>query len=229
MTAPKTARQPYAADLVALASAMGPNRRRYLHDITWNEYQQLSAAFPDSAKVRLAYHEGTLEIMTLGYLHEHQTDSLLRLVSTIALEMEIDLESIGSATMAKDDTEDAAEPDAAFYITHAQQMIGCKVMDLERNPPPDIVVEVDVTHPSLNKRAIYAQFGVPELWHLARTKVAIYELQNGSYQPREHSLAFPFLNSQVLGEFLDECVIEGQSRALRNFRERFKNELRPTP
>lgn len=37
-------------------------------------------------------------------------------------------------------------------------------MTLESDPPPDLVLEIDITSSSLDKRPIYAAFGVSELW-----------------------------------------------------------------
>ena len=227
MTAPTLATQSPVADILAMIQVIAPDTRRLLNGVTWEEYKQVSAALPDSAKVRLAYHEGMLEIVTYDITHEHYKESLLRLVSMIADAMEIDLESIGSTTLTREQAKSAAEPDTAFYVTHAQSMIGCKAMDLEKNPPPDIVVEVDITNSSWNKRALYAKFGVPELWHLVLTNLTIYALHDGGYQPRVTSQMFPFLTAQALTQFLEECETEGQAKALRNFRKQFISFLRP--
>jgi Uma2 family endonuclease len=219
MTAPALAVKPSASviDLLAMIQAMAPDTRRLLNEVAWEEYQQLRAALPESAKVRLAFHEGTLEIMTLGYTHERYKEFLVRLVSLIAHTLEIDLESAGSTTLSVEELKDGAEPDTAFYITHASVMVGRDAIDLAIDPPPDIIVEVDISYSSWKKRNIYANFRVPELWHLVHTNLTIYALQGSTYHEQETSVSFPFLSAQTITHFLEESVSIGQAKALRKF------------
>ena len=49
---------------------------------------------------------------------------------------------------------------------------GLKRIDLRRDPPPDLVIEVDVTHSSVPRMPIYAALGVPEVWRLAEGAVS---------------------------------------------------------
>ena len=207
-----------------MVHTLAPDTQQLLSDVTWEEYQQLSDAFPDSAKVRLAYNEGTLEIMTLGFQHERYKEFLIRLVSLTALELDIDLESSGSTTLTKEEVRSGAEPDTGFYIEQAQVMLGRREIDLSIDPPPDIIVEVDITHSSWNKRAIYAKFGVPEIWHLVHTDLTIYVLDGSAYREQETSLSFPFLSAQTLTHFLEESIVIGQGKALRNYRNWLKSD-----
>jgi Uma2 family endonuclease len=55
------------------------------------------------------------------------------------------------------------EPDACFYLDHADAIAPDRPLDLAVDPPPDLVVEVDITRSSLDKFPIYAALGVPEV------------------------------------------------------------------
>jgi len=37
-------------------------------------------------------------------------------------------------------------------------------MDLAVDPPPDLVIEIDIPSPSFSKLPIYADMGVPDVW-----------------------------------------------------------------
>jgi Uma2 family endonuclease len=45
-----------------------------------------------------------------------------------------------------------------------------------------LVVEVDVTHRSLNKLPLYATIGVPEVWRFDSAHVILYRLSGETYQ-----------------------------------------------
>ncbi len=107
-----------------------------------------------------------------------------------------------------------------LYAT-AESVVGKREIDLEADPPPDIVVEVDKSNQSLNKFPIYATFGVPEIWRcdVKRGRVQIYELRRKSYIEIPTSRFFPILASGILPGFIQQSLTEGQMAALAAFRQ----------
>ena len=75
-------------------------------------------------------------------------------------------------------------------------------LNLTVDPPPDLVLEVDITHPSLDKLSIFAAVGVPEVWRYDGERVRMLALAGDSYIEREQSLALPTLRSAHLNELL---------------------------
>jgi len=64
-------------------------------------------------------------------------------------------------------------------------------VDLEQDPPPDLMVEVDITHTGIDKLRLYGAMGVPEFWRYNGESWRIYRLQNGEeYQEAEVSSTF---------------------------------------
>jgi Uma2 family endonuclease len=57
-----------------------------------------------------------------------------------------------------------SEPDCCFYVQNAEAVARKTTIDFSRDVPPDIVVEVDIHHDSLDKFAIYSMLRVPEFW-----------------------------------------------------------------
>ena len=76
-----------------------------------------------------------------------------------------------------------------------------------------MVVEIDRTGSSLDKHAIYAAPGVPEIWRLVSQRVEFYFLVDSDYEASLASRAFPFLSAQQLSEFLAIGLTEGERKA----------------
>jgi Uma2 family endonuclease len=110
------------------------------------------------------------------------------------------------------------EPDTCFYIQSTQRIHGKDEIDLAIDPPPDLVIEIDITHPSLDKLPIYAAIGVPELWRYDGHAVMMVILQEGAYVEREESVAFPRLTRQVLSRFMEESKQQEHTAWLRSVR-----------
>ena len=98
-------------------------------------------------------------------LEEHEfSGRLIELfVRILVVELGLKIKTMGSTTLDRSDLDRGAEPDSAYYIQNQSRVAGRKV-DLATDPPPDLVVEVDITHTDINKPALYAAMGVPEFW-----------------------------------------------------------------
>lgn len=158
-----------------------------LAGVGWTTYACLLADFGDSHAARLAYDQGTLEIMTPSFAHERLKSLLTDLVVALATGMDLDFASAGSTTFTRQDVGRGFEPDASFYVQQVAAIRGHTTIDLTTDPPPDLVIEVDITHPSLNKLPIYAAIGVPEVWRYDGQQVIIYRRVGDTYKPVETS------------------------------------------
>jgi len=188
-------------------------------DVPWEEYELLLAELGEGYAVRIFYDNGRMEIMAPSPPHEGAKNIINRLVNGIADELDIDIESLGSSTFRSQWKAKGAEPDDCFYVQNASAVIGRhEDYDIERDPPPDIVVENERASASLNKFPIYAALGVPEIWRERKKQVRFYILTDGSYVESPNSRAFPFLESLTLSEFLAQGFAEGSRKAARAFR-----------
>jgi Uma2 family endonuclease len=68
-----------------------------------------------------------------------------------------------------------AEPDSYFYIQNSDRIQGNRI-DITIDPPPDLVIEVDITNSSTRSFPVYQQLGIPEIWRYANGSVKIYQL-----------------------------------------------------
>jgi Uma2 family endonuclease len=130
-----------------------------LHDISWATYQAMLHDLGDKRSTRLTYDRGVLEITMPSDEHEIVKHLLERIVIALTVEFDLPVKGVGSVTLSREDLQRSVEPDACYYIQNAHRVRGWHI-DLTTAPPPDLVVEVDVTSPSRRKFTIYAQLGV---------------------------------------------------------------------
>lgn len=145
-------------------------------------------------RTRLTFDRGILEIMSPLYRHDRDARSLLFLVEAVAKGLDLDFEAGGATTFKREDLDRGLEPDECFYIANEPRIRGRETLDLAFDPPPDLAIEVDVSRSSLDKLAIYAALGVPEVWRMEGEAVEFFGLgPDRAYRPIEASLSFPQL------------------------------------
>lgn len=175
-----------------------------LHGVSWTTYESLLADFQDSHAAHFAYDRGALEIMAPSAKHEEPNRAIAFFVELIALEMNLNVRNLGSTTFTREDLGRGFEPDTCFYIQNAARVKGKEEIDLAVDPPPDLVIEVDITHLSFDKLPIYAAVGVPEVWRYDSQQITIFTLEDETYRPQAESTALPGLPSSVLSRFIAE-------------------------
>ena len=93
------------------------------------------------------------------------------------------LRSAGSVTLDQEDVNRGLEPDECFYIINEPLVRGKEELDLERDPPPDLGMEIDVSRSSLNRLAICAAIKIPEVWRFDGENLFVYQLNAlGEYE-----------------------------------------------
>lgn len=113
------------------------------------------------------------------------------------------------------------EPDAAYCIQN-QPLVAGRDVDLEKEPPPDLIVEVDITHTDIDKLRLYAAMGVPEFWRYNGEIWRVYQLQGAVYGEVEQSPTFSQVPKAKLYEFLATARMS-EMRADRELREWVKS------
>ena len=196
-----------------------PEQRVVLQNVSWETYERLLAESVESVGTRFTYDEGALEIMVLSIAHEDPNRTLAYLVEVVAAATERDLRRAGSTTFKRKDLAKGFEPDSCFYIDHVEQVRGKEELDLLTDPPPDLVIEVDITRSSLSRFPIFAALGVPEVWRFDGDRVTMHRLESGCYAQIEASLALPPLTASQSTVFLDESRYEKSTVWLKRVQE----------
>ena len=198
-----------------------PGQNVILHNVSWRTYECLLKDFENSSAPRFTYDRGTLEIMSPLPEHEHRNDVLASLVKEIANEWGWDCVNLGSTTFKRQDTLRGFEPDSCFYFEDNAGRIRSvgRQVDLVRDPAPDLVIEIDITSPSLPKLPL-AQIGVPEVWRDTGETVEILGLVDGrEYAPRTESRALGGLTSELLSHLLVDGLMLPRPAWLRTVRD----------
>lgn len=188
-----------------------------LNDISWNEYEMFLKDFEERAGWRLAYDGGRLEIMPPTPEHREYSFSFHDFVRAYCDEFDINLEGRRSTTFRRKFLEKGVEPDECYYIQRAEKIAGERLLTKDF-PVPDIAVEIDITHGSLDKFPIYAALGVTEVWIYDGKMVSFYKLEAENYHQISSSRALPLLQAEKLTEFLGMSRTKGQTFALKSFR-----------
>ncbi|MBW4515055.1 MAG: Uma2 family endonuclease [Timaviella obliquedivisa GSE-PSE-MK23-08B] len=185
--------------------------RVMLYSVSWEQFENILENLGNHRAARIAYDNGTLEIMTPLPEHEYFKEVIGTGVQDIAEELEIDYESYGSTTWRKQIKMAGLEPDNCFYFQNEAIVRGRLDLDLSKgDPPPDLALEIDITHKSLDRFPIYARLEVPELWCYDNGELKIYHLRDTTYVEAETSLALPQLPIKELPQIIERHRAEGR-------------------
>ena len=200
-----------------------PEQIVQLSGISWPTYETLLAEIGDR-QIRLTYNRGNLEIIVPSPEHERFKEVLGRLVETLAEELDVSIEPLGSTTFKRPELS-GVEPDECFYIQNLSAVKGKKRIDLNQDPPPDLVVEIDITSRSANSLQVYTDLGVPEVWIYNGSRLRINRLENGKYVECESSLAFPSLPILEIVTFLEQAETMDYLELVKAFRNWVKSQI----
>jgi len=204
--------------LCEMIDALPEQSTLVLHEVSWADYEAMLALFPDSPRFRLSYDRGTLQIVTLSPRHERLKSLFIPLLTVLAEACNLNLVSLGSTTFKRADAAIGLEPDDCYYMHQAERMAGRDSIDLAVDPPPDLVGEVDIIHPSLDKLPIYASLGVPEIWRHDGHTLQFLHLHAEQYIVTPESDFFPGLRAVTLSDFVRQGNEHGIIPMIRAFR-----------
>ncbi len=198
-----------------------------VHGVRFKAYVRL-ALTPDNRHLRMAYHDGTLEIVSPRLRkHERPSDKLRIIITTVADHLGLPYDGTGSYTYRRAGAGPyrgkGKEPDQSFYFANAGRVPRDRDPDLDAgDPPPDLWIEVDNRVSSAGRLPVYAALGVPEVWRHRSRKgtLQFLRLVDGAYQPIDQSLALPVLTPALVLEAMalgDDPVESEWVRLLREW------------
>ncbi|MBW4558147.1 MAG: Uma2 family endonuclease [Trichormus sp. ATA11-4-KO1] len=210
-----------------VTTATSAEQRVILHNISWHTFNAILEELGDKRATRLAYNEGNLEIMTPLGEHENTNRFIDDLIRILADQLNMHLKKFGSLTLKRDDMRRGAEPDSCYYIQNEPLVRGKQDINLNFDPPPDLVIEIDINSSSLNKHPIYAALGVPELWRYNGRELKFFVLSEPIliYNQVQQSPTFSVLTAEVIPQLIRKSLIEGETATLRYFRDWLRERL----
>ena len=197
------------------AIELTPGSHITIHDLSWQDFENILTNL-GSRNTRIAYYQGTLDIMSPLAIHERPHRIIAYIVTAILDFQGRDWEDFGSTTFKCPEIA-GVEPDTCFYIQNVSSVQGCTNMNLSIYPPPDLAIEADVT--SKTTLNAYIAIGVPEVWIYQDRQLTINILKENSYVPSFRSLVFPDLPiTQLIPQLIIKAIDEGTSKMLRELK-----------
>ncbi len=185
-------------------AAIGEEYSPVMSGVSWDTYQRLRQDLDEAGSIiHITYDRGKMVLMSPLPRHGKWSRLIGQLIEAIAAERKTGFSAYGDATWKREDLQRGLEGDESYYIQHAEAMRGKGEIDLTEDPPPDLAVEVEVTHHPLDKSSVYAALGVPELWRYDGRRLSVFLLQpDGIYAPSELSAAFAGFTPGELHRFI---------------------------
>lgn len=183
---------------------------------TWEDYCALRDSRGDGSIPRIKYQNGEILLMSPLPRHGREAHLLARIVEALLDSKNRNYEAFTPITMDIP-TERGIEPDYCFYIDNWQSAVGKDRIDWQTDPPPDLVIEIDVT--TYTAAEDYLPYKVPEVWLFKNSGLKIYSLQAEAYVLQSFSRYFPEV---AMPELIERVMVmaseQGTGVALRELR-----------
>jgi Uma2 family endonuclease len=180
------------------------DERVLISGVSWEQYVTLRTALDDRASVRMTYLRGELEIMVTSAKHERIKTMIGRLLEIYALERGVELNGYGETTFQNRAVERGLEADE------------CYVVGKELGEVPELAIEVSLTSGYVDKLAVYAGLGVPEVWFWRDERIEVWRLVGDRFERREGSELLAGVPLELLASFV---AWTNQTAAVRAFRD----------
>ncbi|MBE9206830.1 Uma2 family endonuclease [Nostoc sp. LEGE 06077] len=188
---------------------------------TWPEYQRLCEQRGDGSIPRIKYRDGEVLLMSPLPVHGRDANLVADIVKALLDHDGREYDAFTPVTMALPE-ESGIEPDYCFYIDNWQAVSGKKRIDWKQDPPPDLVIEIDVT--SYSDVEDYLPYRVPEVWLFKKQQLLIYQLQGTDYPMQTQSRYFPeFDLPSAIAQCVQIAYQRNTSAAIRHLKQQLSN------
>jgi Uma2 family endonuclease len=206
--------------IITLAKPQAPEYEHvYLPGVSYSTYEALVTEIENRRRLRITYYHGEMEIMSPTQDHERAKKLIGQMIEALTEELGIPRMSCGSTTFKDQLLDCGLEPDECYYIQHESEVRG-RTVKLRVDPPPDLVVEVDITTSVIDRFPIYAALGFPEIWQYDDGEIIVHLLKsNGEYAVAADSAALPMVSVAKLTEHLEQCHKTDETTWIRSFRQ----------
>jgi Uma2 family endonuclease len=191
------------AEILAYANA---GQYIAISDVSWEDYERLLEWRDKHRKgARLTYDRGVLQIMVVTNPHERLRKVLAMLVEAWLEETGGEFVPSGQLTHKRKDLRKGFEPDECYYIQNWKKVAGLRQIDFLKDPPPDLMVEVEYSRKIKGRLPIIAAFKIPEVWRYDGEQLIVLQLQprKGRYAEVEQSRAIPDFRFDEAPRFLE--------------------------
>jgi Uma2 family endonuclease len=186
-----------------------PEERFITTGVDWHQYEGLLARLEDSARYRVTYLGGVLEIMSPSRHHELQKKNISRLLEAYLEETRTPFWGLGSTTFRRQERQGGTEPDECYCLGEEKDF-------------PDLAIEVIVTSGGIDKLEVYQRLGVEEVWFWCDNQFEGYCLHDAQYTLVAKSALLPNLDLALLAAYAAKA---NPLEALLEYRQRIRQDL----
>lgn len=191
--------------------------RTVMEEIRWETYVDLAEQRRGSVP-RMTYDNGVLELMNPRRQHENIGCLLGRILETYTEEKGIEIQSVASTTFKRKDLSKGFEADESYYIAHAELIRPKEEVDLAVDPPPDLVIDVEITRSAIEKLELFHAMGIPEVWRHDGESLFMYRRGESQYESINESAGAPGLTHSMISAVIGQRFECGENRLIRQFR-----------
>jgi Uma2 family endonuclease len=175
------------------------DQRVVFRGIGWTGYEALLRIQAEKSRPQLLYLDGNVLLMSPSHIHGRLDDRLGMFVRLVVEELEIPCIPTPETTFHRQDLQAGVQPDDSFYLANLGPIAakdGMENIDLNIDPPPDLVIEVVHAHSAKFALEVLRRIGVPEVWVGKPTGLQILLLsEEGHYVESDNSKSFPYLSA----------------------------------
>jgi Uma2 family endonuclease len=88
---------------------------------------------------------------------------------------------------------------------------GKREVDLAVDPPPDLVIEIEISRRMIDRVDLYARLAVPEVWRCDGKRLDILLLNDQGYQPSVRSAAFPQIATEQIVSLIEQSWLTDET------------------
>lgn len=189
-----------------------PRQRFVLWNLGWESYELIAEALNEQ-HVRSTYDRGDLELMSPLPIHETIKVWFRDFLLALAMEVSLSFKSMAQTAFRRRDRDRGLEPDDCYYFTSMSKVADWTTLNLDRDPPPDLALEVDITSSCLDRMGVYAGLGVPEIWRFDGEEYHIHLLgEDGTYWESPSRAAIPYLPIEEIMPLMQQTLHAGDDR-----------------
>jgi len=196
-----------------------PDQRVVFRDVDWSFYERVVDGIPEGSNIHVDYDGRDLEVMGNGPTHEDLKDSLSQFVKVIAEELSIPCKGFGETTWMRPEIPRGLESDLCYYFQPEKLAVVARLRGskgVSGYPNPDLAIEVDISHPQVDRPGIYAALRVAEVWRFDGERVVIERLTaEGKYAAVDASGFLPVRAEDVRRWLVDEDLTDDSAWARR--------------
>ena len=215
----------------SMMPAAPEEERGVMRGVSWNLYDRLTDAIGEQSSIRVAFDGKDVEIMVVGPVHEGVRALLDMFVSLVAESLDLDFQPLGETTWKREEAARGLEPDVS-YCFDPEKVAICRsahwrgLNDGLLFPIPDLMAEIDISPPKVDRDAIYSKLLPPEVWRFSAGAVSIEHLgADGKYTVADAS-RFLYVRPEEVTKWLRDADTMPRPAWMRSVRDWAWAELR---